>query len=59
VPCLSGARRADENAARADVGQLALTHLRPGSDAAATITPRTHTCGHSVVAVGGLIIDLG
>lgn len=56
---LSSARQAGENAARAGVGQLVLTHLWPGSDpsAHARAAGRAYD-GPVTVARGGTIVDL-
>ena len=56
---LSSARQAGENAARAGVGHLLLTHLWPGSDPhAAEAAARRAYRGTVGVARGGMCIDL-
>jgi ribonuclease BN (tRNA processing enzyme) len=56
---LSSARQAGENAARADVGHLMLTHLWPGSDPLATgVAAQRAYDGIVTVARGGTIVDL-
>jgi ribonuclease BN (tRNA processing enzyme) len=56
---LSSARQAGQNAARAGVGHLLLTHLWPGSDLSATEeAARRAYRGNVSVARGGMCIDL-
>jgi ribonuclease BN (tRNA processing enzyme) len=59
APYLSSARQAGENASRAGVGHLVLTHLWPGSDPdPAEEAARRGYHGPVTVARGGTVIDL-
>ncbi|MEO6084116.1 MAG: MBL fold metallo-hydrolase [Umezawaea sp.] len=60
APYLSTAAQAGEYAVQADVGELVLTHLWPGSDSAiARAAARRAYAGRLDVATPGLVIDLG
>jgi ribonuclease BN (tRNA processing enzyme) len=57
---LSSAREAGRSASEAAVGQLVLTHLRPGTDPAASEETAKGTYDGTIqVAGGGLVVDLG
>jgi ribonuclease BN (tRNA processing enzyme) len=57
---LSSAVQAGQNAARAGVGQLVLTHLWPGTDPIAAVAAAGRGYGgHITIASGGVTIELG
>lgn len=56
---LSTARQAGQNAAAADVRQLLLTHLIPGTDPAAAVdVARESYAGPVAIAAADVVVDL-
>ena len=57
---LSSGEQAGQNAARAGVERLVLTHLWPGTDPSATVAAASRGYGGEItIASGGVVIDLG
>jgi ribonuclease BN (tRNA processing enzyme) len=57
---LSSAEQAGQNAGRAGVGQLVLTHLWPGTDPLVAVAAANRSYGGKItIASGGVTIELG